>query len=90
MPENLTTFTTRTMILADLWMNYRGDGEFDDFIEYNDLGLPLAYAISNNIVEKSPMSETLINETFDLLLKAMDEPDDMGFDSLDDLLGYQE
>lgn len=86
MPENLTPFTNRTMILADLWMNYRGDEEFNDFIEYNDLGMPLAYATANNIVEKTAMSETLINETFELLLAALEIVDDEGFDSLDDLL----
>ena len=78
------------MILADLWMNYRLDDEFKDFFEYNDLGLPLSYAIANNIVEKTATAETVINETFELLLSALEEPDDMGFDSLDDLLGFQE
>ena len=78
------------MILADLWMNYRLDDEFKDFFEYNDLGLPLSYAIANNIVEKTATAETMVNETFELLLSALEEPDDMGFDSLDDLLGFQE
>ena len=90
MPENPTPFTNRVMILADLWMNYRLDDEFKDFFEYNDLGLPLSYAIANNIVEKTATAETMINETFELLLSALEEPDDMGFDSLDDLLGFQE
>ena len=90
MPENLTPFSNRVMILADLWMNYRLDDEFKDFFEYNDLGLPLSYAIANNIVEKTATAETVINETFELLLSALEEPDDMGFDSLDDLLGFQE
>ena len=71
-------------------MNYRLDDEFKDFFEYNDLGLPLSYAIANNIVEKTATAETVINETFELLLSALEEPDDMGFDSLDDLLGFQE
>jgi hypothetical protein len=90
LPENPTPFTNRVMILADLWMNYRLDDEFKDFFEYNDLGLPLSYAIANNIVEKTPTAETMVNETFELLLSALEEPDDMGFDSLDDLLGFQE
>jgi hypothetical protein len=88
--ENPTPFSNKVMILADLWMNYRGDEEFADFFEYNDLGLPLSYAIANNIVEKTATAETVINETFALLLSALEEPDDMGFDSLDDLLGFQE
>ena len=86
MPESLTPFDTRAAILADLWMNYRDDEQFKDFLEYNDLGLPLAYAIANNIVQKTSTAETLIDETFSLLLAATEEPDDMGFDSLDDIL----
>lgn len=86
MSENLTPLSSRAEILADLWMNYRDDEEFSDFIEYNDLGLPLSYAFSNSIVEKTEMLETLINETFDLLLSALEILQDEGFDSLDDLL----
>ena len=68
-------------------MNYRDDEEFLDFIEYNDLGLPLAYALANGIVEKATSAaETLIDETFELLLGALEIPQDEGFESLDDLL----
>jgi hypothetical protein len=83
-----TTFEAMTQILADLWMDYRGDEEFKDFIEYNDLGLPLAYVISSGIVESSPLSKSYIEETFDLLLASLEIQEDTGFDSLDDLLGF--
>jgi hypothetical protein len=65
-------------------MNYRLDTEFKDFIEYNDIGLPLSYFISEGIVESTPMAEKFINETFDILLKAMNV-EDAGFETLDDL-----
>tara|TARA_R110001606_G_scaffold282837_1_gene431385 strand:- start:50 stop:325 length:276 start_codon:yes stop_codon:yes gene_type:complete len=83
-----TTFETKTEILADLWMNYRLDEEFQDFIEYNDLGLPLAYATVQSIAKLEPQGEQMINETFELLCTAM-ETEDVGFDSLDDLLGFE-
>jgi hypothetical protein len=82
-----TTYENKTFILSDLWMNYRGDAEFEDFTEYNDLGLPLAYAISNNIVKDTPMSNQFINETFDLLLAGLGISEDEGYDTLDDILG---
>jgi len=86
-----TSITDKANILSDLWLNYRQDDEFQDFIEYNDIGLPLAYIISANIVELSPMAEQFINETFDLLLAGLglDDSED-GFESLDDLLGTEE
>lgn len=82
-----TTFSDKADILADLWMNYRNDEEFQDFIEYNDLGLPLAYAVSADIVKATEIAEGYINETFDLLLAGLDIEEDTGFESLDDLLG---
>lgn len=75
----------RCRILAELWMDYRGDVEFQDFIEYNDLGLPLAYAISEGIVEKTDIASNFINEAFDILLAALGV-EDTGFESLEDML----
>ena len=80
-----TTFSNKALILADLWLNYRDDEEFRDFVEYNDLGLPLAYAIANNIVKETPTAEKFVGETFDLLLSGLGL-EDTGFELLDDLL----
>lgn len=80
-----TSFENKAIILADIWLNYRQDDEFADFIIYNDLGLPLAYAISENIVKSTDIAERFINETFDLLLAGVGV-DDTGFESLDDIL----
>lgn len=79
-----TTPENKVDILADLWMNYRDDEEFVDFVEYNDLGLPLAYAISNGIVKQTDMSNKFIDETFALLLAGLGI-EDSGFDTLDDI-----
>jgi hypothetical protein len=80
-----TTYFSKCLILADLWLNFRNDEEFKDFVEYNDLGLPLAYAISNNIIDSTEIAEKFINETFDLLLAGL-EIEDTGFELLDDIL----
>lgn len=86
MTENTTTlYSDKTNILAELWLNYRNDEEFQDFCDYNDIGLPLAYAISNDIVKSTTLAEQFVNETFDLLLAALDV-EDTGFETLDDLL----
>lgn len=82
-----TPLTTKTEILAELWLNYRDDPEFTDFVEYNDLGLPLAYAILQGIVNTSVSAESFIEETFNLLLAALDISEDLGYNDLYDLLG---
>ena len=85
-----TTFEDKASILADLWLNYRQDVEFADFIEYNDIGLPLAYAIANDIVKTTDIATRFVEETFALLLEGLDIEEDTGFENLDDLLGTAE
>lgn len=80
-----TSVSNQAIILADLWLNYRQDEEFKDFVDYNDIGLPLSYIVSNGIVELTPMAEKFIRETFDLLLAGLGL-EDTGFELLDDLL----
>jgi hypothetical protein len=84
-----TSYTDKCSILAELWLNYRSDEEFQDFIEYNDLGLPLAYAIDNDIVKSTEMAQRFVEETFDLFLASL-SVEDTGFDNLDELLNIAE
>lgn len=82
MPE--TTFRDKCNILAELWLDYREDEEFTDFVEYNDLGLPLAYMIANGIVESNQVAERFVDETFNVLLAGLNIQD-TGFETLSDL-----
>lgn len=79
-----TTFTNKIDILSELWISYRDQEEFADFVEYNDLGLPLAYLIGADVVKTTEMADRLINETFDLLLAGLGIEDE-GFETLDDI-----
>jgi hypothetical protein len=80
----MTTQENKADILAELWLNYRDDQNFEDFIAYNDLGLPLAYAVSVGIVKSTEMADKFIDETFDVLLASL-EVEDTGFEVLDDV-----
>jgi hypothetical protein len=82
------TFENKITILAELWMNYRDDEELQDFVEYNDLGLPLAYFLMNEIVMPTSQSELYINETYDLFIASL-QVADKEWESLDELLGDQ-
>jgi hypothetical protein len=76
-----TTFEAKCDILSRLWQEHRADEDFEDFVEYNDLGLPLAYFISEGVALPAPLAETYIGETFELLLAALDV-EDTGFSDL--------
>ena len=66
-----TDFSTKASILADLWINFRAEEEFTDFIEYNDIGLPLAYFVHTDLVQPSEQATVYIEETFNLLCAAL-------------------
>lgn len=66
-------------------MDYRDEPEFDDFITYNDLGLPLAYFIKEGIVKSTPVAEMYIGETFTLFLAALEADPEEQYESLADL-----
>ena len=78
-------FSNKTTILAELWMNYRDDDQLKDFIEYNDLGLPMAYLLMNELVLPTKQSEVYVNETYELLISSLGA-EDIEFESLDELL----
>jgi hypothetical protein len=81
-----TTIENKVTILSELWLNYRADEDFADYIEYNDLGLPLAYLVDNGVVKmENEMCTNLINETWDLLIAGLGI-EDTGFETLDNML----
>lgn len=84
-----TTFSNKCSILSDLWMNYRDDEGMQDFVEYNDMGLPLAYFIDSDIVTPKDQAKMFVDETFNLLLGALDI-EDQEFETLNEMLEAQE
>jgi hypothetical protein len=82
-----TPFSNKVAILADLWINYRDDEQFQDFIEYNDLGLPLGYLINTELATPTDQGMMYITETFDLLCAALELDIDKHYDSLVEMFG---
>jgi len=87
--EQNNTFENKVSILAELWMNYREDEDLEDFVEYNDLGLPLAYFLMNELVLPTKQAEVYIEETYNLLIASLGV-EDVEWTSLDELLGSQQ
>ena len=79
-----TDFDSRALILGQLWVNFKIDDEWSDFMDYNDLGLPLAFAFAEGIINRTPTLEQYINETWALFIEALDIEDE-GFARLEDI-----
>ena len=79
-----TDFSNQVNILGEFYINYREDSELKDFLEFNDIGLPLAYLASEGLCDISDDGKKYVAETWDLLLVSLGVID-TGFDSLDDI-----
>jgi hypothetical protein len=84
-----TTFENKVSILADLSLYYKDSVQFEDFIKFNDVGLPLAFLLDNGIVEKNDRVIPFIDETFDLFLAGLDL-EDLGFKTLENILDLKD
>lgn len=81
----MTSFANKIEILSDLWINYRGDDGFQDFIDYNDLALPFAFSISEGLIQPQEAMTSFINDAWDMLLSALDV-EDLEYTSLQEVL----
>lgn len=82
-------FEDKCMILGQFWNQFKDDeGEISDFIKSNDVGLPLAWFISLDVVKPLGMGEEFVNQTFSVFLDSMNliESELLGVDNLDSLL----
>ena len=85
-----TTFDNKCAILADLWLNYKDNEELEDFVEYNDLGLPLAYLIHTDLVTVNESGISYVDETFNLLCQGLGVDLDQEYESLNELMDLQD
>jgi hypothetical protein len=85
----VTDFTKVCEILGTLYVNYKDDEELQDFIEFNDLGLPLAFLASENLCEVSDDGARYITETWALFVESLGL-EDIGFETLDQMLSLSE
>ena len=80
-----TTFEKKALILGQLWINFKAEDEWVDFFVYNDLGLPLAFAFAEGIINQTPTLEQYINETWDLFIEGLGVQD-TGFEHIEELV----
>ena len=80
----MTDFSTVCSILGELYANYKEDDDLKDFIDFNDLGLPLAYFVSEDLCQVSDDGARYITETWSLFLISVNV-EDTGWKNLDEI-----
>ena len=89
--EYLTPFSSKCEILTELWLAHRDDEAFSSIIEYGDLGIPLAFAISQSIVEETPIAKDYIEDVWQALLGLLEiDEGKIEFTFLSDLIDYSD
>jgi hypothetical protein len=79
-----TTFSNKTEILADLWLNFSEDERFEQFAEINNVGLPLAFLVKYDFCTLTESGTISINDTFAELID-MADVEDIGFANLNEI-----
>lgn len=81
-----TNTEQKIFILSELWQQYKGDSEWSDFFDYNDIGLPMAFMLDEKLVKETEVGIRYINETFELLVQALEFDEDLEWDSLEQMI----
>jgi hypothetical protein len=85
-------FADKTGILGQLWIDFREDEKFSAFMEYNDIGVPMAYFIAEGLVNPTPLGEQYVEETLDMMFTLLEitqeEVDELSEINLDSVLNF--
>jgi len=81
----VTDFTNKIKILGAFYSNYKENEELQEFFEFNDVGMPLAYLAGEGLCEVSNDGKKYIAESWDILLAFLGI-EDIGFNDLEEFL----
>ena len=76
---------TKAEILVQFTQDEFNSGEYEEFFDYNDLGIPLSIAIVQDMVILTDSGEELLDETWKELCLLFNANPDADYESIDDL-----
>ena len=86
-----TSLEDKARIIVEFTQDHFNGGEYEDFFDYNDLGTPLAIAITQEMADLTDSGREVLEETWRNLCELFDADVATSFDSIDELImGYQE
>jgi hypothetical protein len=76
---------TKAEILVQFTQDHFNSEEYDDFFDYNDLGIPMSIAITQDMVILTDSGEELLEETWKELCLLFEADPNGEYESIDDL-----
>jgi hypothetical protein len=66
-------FADKTGILGQLWIDFRDDENFSAFMDYNDIGVPMAYYVAEGLVNGlTDLGKQYVEESIDMMFKLLE------------------
>ena len=78
---------TKAEILVQFTQDSFNDENYDEFFDYNDLGIPLSIAIIQDMVILTDSGEALLEETWIELCNLFNADPNSEYETIDDLMG---
>jgi hypothetical protein len=81
-------FDSKVNILYELFTSYKKHPFFRDYVEYNDMGLPLSFLITHKIVDINKEVEKVINSSYEtLVLNVLEVSPDKEYAHIETMIG---
>lgn len=80
-------YLQKSQLIVEFTEQEFANTEFDDFFDYNDIGVPLAIALSNNLVTLTNEGEKVLEETYIDLCNLFEANPNKEYESIEDLIG---
>ena len=77
---------TKAEILVQFTQDEFNSGEYEEFFDYNDLGIPLSIAITQDMVILTDAGEQLLEETWIELCNLFEADPNSEYETIDDLV----
>jgi hypothetical protein len=86
-----TSFFTKCAILSEIWTNHSKDANLAEFIDYNDVGLPLAHRVNlvddeNQLDDDDRGNYEYVEETWVQLCETLGVDQDGDYNTYKDMI----
>jgi hypothetical protein len=83
--KNLMENITKAQILVEFTQDNFNDEVYEDFFDYNDLGIPIAIALTQEMIILTDKGDALIDETWNELCQLFGADPNGQYKSIDDV-----
>ena len=88
--EHETPLEDKAQIILEFVQDFQVTGEYDEFFDYNDLGIPLAIAITQDMADLTESGLAIFEETWSQLCELFEMDKTESYESIEDLMDNNE